>query len=212
MRLFPLLALVAVLFVCGTSSHAQVSDQGYVRVTPNLANPNYPTHLVAVRPEGGGKRYGPSTLMIRCENNRTEAFLNVDGVYGYRGVTRARWEGMSQAARIGAGDSTTGQAAFLNNAIGFVSRLVAEGSVILEVEGYNVRGAARYSLSPELVDGIYALAATCEWDGRLAAREKEAGSELDEDVRYREQIREILPIIEAMGKEKFLKLLDEVLP
>ncbi len=151
--------------------------------------------------------------MIRCENNRTEAFLNVDGVYGYRGVTRARWEGMSQATRIGAGDSTTGQAAFLNNAIGFVSRLVAEGSVILEVEGYNVRGgAARYSLSPKLVDGLYALAATCEWDGKLAAREKDAGSERDDDLRYRDQIKEMLPIIETMGKEKFLKLLDEVLP
>lgn len=213
MRISFLLIVTIVSSLLGVAVQAQSLDRGYVRVTPNLANPSYPTHLVAIRPEGGGKRYGPGTLMIRCENNRTEAFLNVDGVYGHRGTTRARWEGMSQATRIGAGNSTTGQAAFLNNAIGFVARLVAEGSVILDVEGYNVRGAARYSLSPDLVEGIYELAKTCEWEGRLAVRvDATDDTEIDQEALRREQVKEMLPAIETMGKAEFLRLLNEMLP
>jgi len=141
----------------------------YVRVEENIANPHYPTHYVAISPQPGGRRVG--NLTLRCENNRTEAFLSVDGVFGYNGTLSARWKGMAAAQRIAATDSTTGQAAFIQGPIPFIVRLVEEGGVILAVEGYTARGAGEYRLNDlRSIDGIYALAETCEWADQLPPR------------------------------------------
>ncbi|AJE46452.1 hypothetical protein [Celeribacter indicus] len=142
-------------------------------VRENIANPRFPTHIVGVAPQPNSHRTG--SLIFRCENNRTEAFLNFDGVYGHRGTLRVRWAGMDRATRIGAEDSTTGQAAFISNPIAFIARMVEEGSVILDVEGYTARGTGQYRLT-KTVDAIYALASTCEWETRLPPRKLASGT------------------------------------
>jgi len=181
---------------------------GSIRVEPNIANPEFPSHYITIN-RGEAGRFGPSYLRIRCENNKTEVYLSVDGVYGYRGRTRVKWAGMSRAQRIGAVESSDGQAAFFNNSIGFLTRFVDEGTVVLEVEGYNVRGAARYTLNNELIDGIYALANTCQWTSRLPKREALVKNS---DQAERAMIQAMIPKIEEIGKLRFLELLDELLP
>lgn len=181
---------------------------GSIRVEPNIANPEFPTHNITINMDEA-MRFGPSYLHFRCENNKTETYLSVDGVYGHRGKMRAKWAGMTRAQRIGSVGSTDGQAAFFSNSIGFLTRFVKEGSVILEVDGYNVGGAASYTLNDKLIDGIYALAKTCQWEARLPAR---AALAENVDEADRKAIQAMLPAIQRMGKERFIQILNDVLP
>jgi len=199
----------AIVIALSFAQPAAASERwGSIRVEPNIANPEFPTHYITINRDEAG-RFGPSYLHIRCENNKTEVYLSVDGVYGYRGRTRAKWAGMTRAQRIGTVESSDGQAAFFNNSIGFLTRFVDEGTVILEVEGYNVRGAASYTINGELIEGIYALANTCQWASRLPERETLVGNS---DRAERAAIQAMIPKIEEIGKSRFLELLNELLP
>jgi hypothetical protein len=193
-----------------------------VTVRENLANPEFPTHIVSISAENG--LAGPQTIIIRCENNKTEVFVTVDGVFGYSGIVRVRWPNMPRATRWAANDSTTGTAAFLANSIEFTDQLVRNNSVVVEVEGYNVRGAGRFSLTGQTRDGIYELAETCQWINRLPQRtevnENQPSASLNSDsagsasisiteqsVRFR--LRALLPAIDQFGRDAIIRMLDE---
>lgn len=205
-----------------------IAAADYVRVLENLANPNFPTHTVYVSPQSGGR--GANGVVVRCENNRTEVFVPTEGVFGYQGIVRVKWADMPAAARWSANDSTTGTAAFLSQPIAFVLRLVQEGSVVVEVEGYNVRGAARFDLSPETRQGIYDLATTCQWVGqlptpvaapapdasatgsdapeeRIGTRQERGGPFTEDGVRLR--LRGLLPAVEQFGRDAIIEMLDQ---
>ncbi|MGH1369333.1 MAG: hypothetical protein ACRBCL_12020 [Maritimibacter sp.] len=80
---------------------------------------------------------------------------------------------MSRATPIRAGDSTTGTAAFIGSPIPFILKLIEEKTVVFDVEGYSARGAAKFILDdPKTIEGIYALAETCQWRERLPKIEK----------------------------------------
>jgi|GEM_PF-6240866 hypothetical protein len=163
------LRIAALSSISALSLSISPAQADYVTVRENIANPKFPTHIVAISPQPNSRRTG--SLIFRCDNNKTEAFLNFDGIYGHRGILRVRWEGMDQATRIPATDSTDGQAAFISNPIAFITRVVKEGGAILDVEGYTARGAGQYKLSEvKTIDAIYDLAETCQWAGRLPER------------------------------------------
>ena len=206
-------AAAASLVLSGSAVAQRVVDGGYVKVEENIANPRYPTHYISVPPEKAEPN-GSEGLSFRCENNSTDVWVNTDGVYGHDGVLRVRWQGMDRATRISSTDATTGTAAFIDNPIGFVPRLLKEGSVILEVDGYTTRGAARYRITPDIVDAIYDLAETCEWVGRLPAREAVAAQveETESTVPEIKLVKKTLPTIRQVGKERFLEILDELMP
>lgn len=206
-------AATAGLVLCGPAAAQKRVDGGYVKVEENIANPRYPTHYISVPPERS-EANGPENLSFRCENNSTDVWVNTDGVFGHDGVLRVRWQGMDRATRLSAIDATTGTAAFINNPIGFVPRLLKEESVILEVDGYTTRGAARYRITPDIVDAIYDLAETCEWAGRLPKREAVAAKveETASSVSEEQLVKKTLPTIRQVGKERFLEILDELMP
>jgi hypothetical protein len=201
-----------------TVLYGQAALADYVKVEENLANPRYPTHLAVINPEELGS--DASSLHVRCENNRTEVFVLTSGVFGHQGTVRIRWHGMDAAQHVAADESTTGTSAFLSQPIDFIVRLVEEGSVIIEVEGYNVRGASRYNLNDEVRVGLYRLAETCEWGDQLPELvptlamapidvRNAAPSIPMSEITARSRLRGLLPAVEEFGRDAVIRMLDE---
>lgn len=199
-----------------SQAYASIQDRvttpnGMFYTEENIANPHYPSHFIHVRAHDSSAQ-GPRSLILRCENNRTEAYLNTSGVFGHRGIIRVKWPGMTSAQRYGAVESSDLRSAFLNSSIQFITRFVQEREVIFEAEGFNFRGASRYTLDDTLIEAIYELAATCEWAGRLpkiAEVERLSASDT-EQISDRDVVRSMLPEIRRIGRQTFDELLDEL--
>lgn len=199
--------LVVAGMMAGASASGQsFSDWGYESVSENLANPNYPTHVIFLNPDQGGSP-DLERLIVRCEDNSTDVYVALDGVYGSRGRMNVRWPGMESAVRLNVNESTRGTAAFIQNEIGFLDRLVQDGSVVLQAQGYSVRGAARFTTNEEFIDALYRLAATCEWDTQLPAR---VDISPDDNQANIESVRRMLPEIDRIGRETFIQILSDM--
>lgn len=158
--------LISSAFVlCAT---AAIVSADSVIVHENSGSRRFPTHIVSVSPSETS--VGLRTLRFRCQNNVTDANVSFEGSFGYTGEVRVTWADMAASEPLSAEGTATGDSAIIDPPIDFISRFVKEGRVAIEVEGYTAAGKGEYILSdPETRRGIYDLAKTCQWGGRLPA-------------------------------------------
>lgn len=189
------------------------TDNGAISVKPNLADPAHPTYVVSLNAQSSS---GPQDLILRCQNDQTEAYVVTNGVFGSDGMLLARWKGMAKAGWTASSESSDGTAAFVSNPIPFILRLVREGSVILQTQGYDAGGAARYELDSKLTSAVYELAKDCEWQSKLPPMPKVASDKTastDPNLATETStVKAMLPEIKSMGKDRFLKILNTLMP
>lgn len=151
------------------------SSHGWVLVEEDLTTSKYPIHSIAIEPIDGSNAKG---LILRCEKNKTEAYIiPPDSEFFSRsGNTKvySRFNSEESSSRVKiSGTSQDGTAAFISNPINFIARFAAEGKVTLSGDYYSGNFTGVFILDRVLLDGIYSMAETCQWTGKLPIKESE---------------------------------------
>ena len=145
---------------------------GHVQVEEDPTTARYPRHLVILLPQDRSTDAG--SLVLRCENNKTEAYFVADQFeffpFGGRPEIRARFPSEPEAKPVRASNATDNKAAFLSAPIDFILRLAKEDQVVLTGSYYSGRFTGIYRLDDTMRSGIEGMATTCGWAAKMPAR------------------------------------------
>lgn len=177
---FAILQTVVSSIILTVPAYAEVamgektSDYATVQVEENIANPEVPTHFIVFNPLEGSSSAG--ALILRCKNNKTEAYYGA-AQFEFFGMgsspdISARFASENKSKKLSAsGSSGMGDAAFINNPIGFIVNFAKEKEVVLSGSYYSGSFTALFKADDMVIDAIYDMANTCQWVEKLPTRE-----------------------------------------
>lgn len=198
------------------------SSSGTVQVEEDITTAKYPKHFVILAAQEGSS--GAGSLVLRCKNNTTEAYYTA-GEFNFFGAGRSpevylRYPSQPESTKKSASRSSDGEAAFLRGAIGFIVNLATEGSVVISGRYYSGSFAAKYKLDEVTLRGVYDMAETCSWAGRLpsmdslnyvAQEDAEQQKESLEDTGVSSEIRlQLEELVSRYGKQPLIDALDDM--
>ena len=198
------------------------SSSGIVQVEEDITTKKYPKHFVMLEAQEGSSSAG--SLILRCKNNKTEVYYTA-GNYNFFGAGRApqvyvRYPSQQESRKQSASSSSDNKAAFFRRAIGFIVDLATEGSVVISGSYYSGSFAAKYKLDEVTLRGVYDMAETCGWVGRLPsidtlsyAAQKDEGKQEEslEDSDASNTIRSQLEdLVSKYGKQSIIEVLDDM--
>lgn len=186
MRLsFTMLQMVVSTIIFTAPSYAEVaigektSDYATVQVQENIANPEVPTHFILFNPLEGSS--GAGALIFRCKDNKTEAYYTAKQ-FEFFGMSSSpdissRFASENKSKKLSAsGSSGMGEAAFINNPIGFIVNFAKEKEVVLSGSYYSGSFTALFKADDMVIDAIYDMADTCQWVEKLPVRDNTISS------------------------------------
>lgn len=133
-----------------------------VDVTESPLNDSKEVSIMRVSNDFENRR-NPAILMLRCQRNKTEAFLSWSEYIGSDNMKVAYRIDKEEAKNVWWNASSTGKASFIPKAISFIKSLEGKESIYIEAEKYRGgRVSATFDISG-IEEVIIPLREACGW-------------------------------------------------